>query len=62
LEHEIHQVTPAELKMFHKLFKHHKRHLLQEVGTMATSPRSIVANELTQMKTAAKEEVYGMQT
>ena len=38
LEHEIHQVTPTECKLFDKLFQHYERQLLQEVGTKATSP------------------------
>jgi len=41
LEPEIHQVTPAKHKLFNKLFQHHKRRQLQEVGTKATGPRSI---------------------
>jgi len=59
LEREIHQVTPAEHKLFDKLFHHHKQQLLQEVGTKATGPRSTFAKTLAQMKTAAEEEVYG---
>jgi len=42
LEHEIHQVTPVQRKLFDKLFQHHKQQLLQEVGTEATGPRSVV--------------------
>jgi len=38
LESEIQWVTPAERKLFDKLFQHHERQLLQEVGTKATSP------------------------
>jgi len=59
LEHEIHQVTPAKRKLFDKLFQHHERQLLQEVGTKATRPRSIFAKKLAEMKTAAEEEAYG---
>jgi hypothetical protein len=53
-------VTPAKRKLFDKLFQHHKRQLLQEVGTKATGPRSTFAKKLAQMKTAAEEEVYGV--
>jgi len=59
LEREIHQVTPAKRKHFNKLFQHHERQLLQEVGTKATGPRSIIAKKLAVMKTAAGEEAYG---
>jgi len=59
LEHEIHQMTSVKRKLFDKLFQHHERQLLQEVGTMATGPRSILAKKLAQIKTAAEEEVYG---
>jgi len=52
-------VTPAKRKIFDKLFQHHERHLLREVRTKATSPRSIFANKLAQMKIAAEEEAYG---
>jgi len=58
LEREIHQVTPDKRKLFDKLFQHHKRQRLQEVGTKATSPRSTFAKKLAQMTTAAEEEVY----
>jgi len=40
LEREMHQVTPAKLKLFDKLFQLHERQLLNEVGTKANSPRS----------------------
>jgi hypothetical protein len=59
LEREIHQMTPVKRKLFDKLFQHHQRQLLQEVGTKATGPRSTFAKKLAQMKTAAEEEVYG---
>jgi len=59
LEHEIHPVTPAKHKLFDKLFQHHKRQLLQEVGTKATSPRSIFAKQLAVLKTAAENEASG---
>jgi len=58
-ERDIHQMTPVKCKLFDKLFQHHERQLLQEVGTKATGPRSIFAKKLAQMKTAAEEEVYG---
>jgi len=54
----MHQVTPAKRMLFEKLFQHHERHLLQEVGTKATSPRTIFAKTLVQMKTAAVEQAY----
>jgi hypothetical protein len=56
---KIHQMTPVKRKLFDKLFQHHERQLLQEVGTKATGPRSTFAKKLAQMKTAAKQEVYG---
>jgi len=59
LERVIHQVTPAKRKLFDKLFQHHERQLLQEVGTKASGPRSIFAKKLAEMKTAAEEEAYG---
>jgi len=52
-------MTPVKCKLFNKLFQHHERQLLQEVGTKATSPKSIFAKKLAQIKTAAEEEVYG---
>jgi hypothetical protein len=33
---------------------------VQEVGTMATSPRSILAKKLVQLKTTTEEEAYGV--
>jgi len=59
LECEIQQVTPVKSKLCIKLFQHRELQLLQEVGTKATSPRSIFAKELTLMRTAAKDEAYG---
>jgi len=59
LEREIHQVTPVKRKLFHQLFQHHKRKLLQEVGTNATGPRSTFTKTLAQMNAAAEEEGYG---
>jgi hypothetical protein len=59
LEREIHQVTPAKSKLFDKVFQHHERPLLREVGTKATGPRSIFAKKLAQMKTAVEEAAYG---
>jgi len=58
LESEIHQVTPAKRKLFDKLFHHHERQLLQEVGTKATGPRSIFAKKFAPMKTAEEEKAY----
>jgi len=60
LEPEIHQMTPVKCKLFNKLFPHHEWQLLQEVGTKATGPRSTFTKKIGQMKTAAKEEVYGV--
>jgi len=57
-EQEIYQVTPAKRKRFDKLFERHERHLLQEVGTKATGPRSKLAKDLTLMKAAAEDEAY----
>jgi hypothetical protein len=59
LDREIHQVTPAKRKLLDKLFQHHERQLLQEVGIKGTGPRSIFAKQLALMKTAAEDEVYG---
>jgi len=58
LERKMHQVTPAKPKLFDEVFQHHERQLLQEGGTNATGPRSIFAQKLAQMKTAAEEAVY----
>ena len=55
----MHQVKPAKRKLFDKLFQHHERQLLQEVGTKGTGPRSKFAKQLALMKTAAEDEVYG---
>jgi hypothetical protein len=62
LEREIHLVTPTKCKLFDKSFQYHKRQLLQEVGTKATSPRSTLAKKRAQMETASEEYVYGMAT
>jgi hypothetical protein len=59
LEREIHLVTPAKRNLFDKLLQHLERQSLQEVGTKATSLRSVFAIQLAQMKTAAEEEAYG---
>jgi hypothetical protein len=59
LERKIHQVTAAKRKLFDKLFQHHERQLLQEVGTESTGPRSIFSKQLALIKTAAKDEDYG---
>jgi len=53
-------VTPVKLKLINKLFQHHEQQLSQEVRTKATGPRYTFAKKLTQMKTAAEEEVYGV--
>jgi len=45
--------------LFDKLFQYLKRRLLEEVGTKATGLRRTFAKKLSQMKTAAEEEVYG---
>jgi len=52
-------MTSVKRKIFNKLFQHHERQLLQEVGTNSTGPRSILAKKLAQLKTAAEDEVYG---
>jgi hypothetical protein len=56
LEHEVHQVTPTKWNLFDKLFQHHERQQLQEVGTKATGPRSIFLKLCALMKTAAEDE------
>jgi len=60
LELEIHQVTPAKRKHSDKLFQHHERQLLQDIGTKATLPRSIFAKQLAPMRTAAEDKAYGV--
>jgi hypothetical protein len=60
LERDIHQVTPAERKLFDKLFERQEQQLLQEVWTTATSPRSKFATDLAIMKAAAEDEAYGV--
>jgi len=45
LEHEIHQVTPAQRNLLDELFQHSEQQLSQEVGTKATSPRSTFAKK-----------------
>jgi len=59
-EREIHQVTPAKCKYFNKLFQHHERQLLQKVGTKETGPRSVFAKQHTLLKTAVKDNTYGV--
>jgi len=59
LEREIHQVTPAERKLFDKLFERHERQLLQEVRTKATGLRCKFAKDLALLKAAAEDEAYG---
>jgi len=56
LEREMHQWTPVRRKLFDKVFQHHERQLLQEVGTKATGPRRRFAKKLAQMKTAPEED------
>jgi len=58
LEREIHQLMPANGKLFDKLFQRHERHLLQDVGTKATGSRSHYGKKLTLMKTAAEDKAY----
>ena len=58
LERQIHQVTPVECKVSNNLFQHHERQLLQQVGTKATSRRSIFATELAIWTAAAEDETY----
>lgn len=57
LEGEMHQVTPIKRKHFDELFQPHECQLFQEVGTMATTPRSTSPDKLTQMETAGQEDV-----
>ena len=52
-------MTPVKRKQFDKSFHHHERHLLQQVGTKATGPRSTFAKKLPPMKSAAEDEVCG---
>jgi len=60
LGRKIHHVTPAKLTLFDKVFQHHELQLLQEVGTEVTGPSTILAKTLAQMKSAVKEESYGV--
>ena len=60
LERKIHQVTGAKRLLFDKLFQHHERQLLQEVGVKATGPRRIFAKQLALMTTGAEDEAYGV--
>jgi hypothetical protein len=53
-------VTADKRKRFDKIFQHLLRQLLQEVGTKATSPRSIFGKKCVQMQKAAEEEFYGV--
>jgi hypothetical protein len=59
LEHDIHQVTPAQGKLFNILFQPHEQQLLKEVRTKATGPTSIFAKERTLRKTAAEDKAHG---
>jgi hypothetical protein len=59
LQGEIHQVTTGKHIHFNKLLQHHERQLLNEAGMKATSPRSIFAKTIAQMKTTAEEAAYG---
>jgi len=59
LESEILRVTPAKRKLCDKLFQHHERQRLHEVGTNGTGPKSIFAKQLALMETAAEDEVDG---
>jgi len=52
-------MIPAKRKLLDKLLQRHERQALKAVGSKAIGPRSKVANELAQMKTAAKDEAYG---
>jgi len=58
LEREIHQVKPAKLKLFNRLFKLHERQLLQEVGTTATGPRHKFTKDSALMKTATEDDAF----
>jgi hypothetical protein len=40
------KMTPVKGKLFDKLFQQHEQRIFQEVGTKATGPRSIFANNL----------------
>lgn len=51
---------PVEYKIFDELLQHHEKHLQQQVGTEATSPRSIFAKTLSQVKADAGDELYVM--
>ena len=58
LEREIHQLTPAKLKLFNKLFHLHERQLLNAGGTKANGPRRIFAKELAIRKAATEDKAY----
>jgi len=59
LEREIHQMTTVKRKLFDKLFQHHERQLLQEVGTKAIGPRSIFAKNLIKSRLLPKRRFTG---
>jgi len=58
LEHNIDQVTTVKQKVLEKKFQHLLQWPLQKYRTKATGPRSTFTNPLTEMNTAAEEEVY----
>jgi len=60
LERKIYQLIPAKRNLFDKLFQHHERQLLQNIGIRTTGPRSTFTKQLALMKTAAKDEAYGV--
>jgi len=58
-ERVIRLMPPVTHKLFSKLFQHLELQLLQEVGTMTTSPRSTYVKRFAPMKTLAGDEVSG---
>jgi len=60
LERKFHQLTFVKCKLFDKLFQYHLQQLLQEVGTMATGPRSSFAKKLIQTRTTTEEDISGV--
>lgn len=57
IESELRQVAPLQCELFNESFQHLVRQLFQEDGTKAISPQVIFAKTLTQMNTAADDDV-----
>jgi hypothetical protein len=60
MQYEIQHVTSGRCNVFNKLFQYHLQKQLEQVGNVATGPRSQFATHLTPMKTAVEEVVCGV--